>query len=1108
MPSNIERFSAPKSLQGHDIDDGLIEYEDEKKTDNVEKAELINRKTKDIVASFFVDGELGFGIVREKLKNISHGLKCEVFRQWFANDPFNCLSRIEEFGILPQHFQKNMAEYFLNMIGSNYVSGFFCSKEVLSVFDKIIDGRLLVLILNSRGTDVSFLIKNKDKLPNLTEQQILNKAWIGDHEWYDWKQIIPYIDQFTTINKTEYVNGALNQATNSCPQVLFEFKEKIGLSVREIIDLFYENNKLVYLGRCLRYIEPEYHQEIIDQLADRGNVWPIVQNISDIKQVNIPQLLKKISRLPSVNNSGKSGLGLLVDEMAVLVHSWEQEIPKDLVAELVSVYPEKMAVWADKFGGVIDKKELLETLFSKKSFDSIIKGSDKLDIILDESFAVSIIDNGGGREILDSIDRFEVLPREIFQRLMQSWPKKTSSHVTKFSGITKENIFTAIKEMFVGSNIINNIIEEYNLYDDLQLDSEFANLLITGTHYEVLVKYLEKFSGLDMRAIARTIRKDRGASLVVRNLNKFIGLDHVEFANFLITSGQIEDLVIYLEEFVGLDLMKIAEQLIQEGAGYQVVCHLEKFIGIQSNLSTGKKLFDCCKAMDNWDLPAMIKIHKVFRITSDRDFTLAQDIFGDYLTKINYSLIRDINSGALSPDDMKKIGIKQLGNNGVNQLREKIFQFQKDVFRDDYDLNNILDTDFLMTYLKAYVRYNGEREDYFFSGTIRRFRQLKLTGELENLSSEYQPSGQIQVNKVDRKKQDEFKYSEQFLSRYNILANSIKESSLLIHKEKRNLLMSQVETKQQAMILRLKEEKEKVQNPEAMFSLDKKIASLEKLNLRSMKNFQDNFAILAQFKEFHEELRRMTFYYTLHRHKNYLEYAKKISQEGDKSKLPIEEVSYLINFIGHIANEETWRNIFTNKPAVKAFSNITNICALEEEYARAQNQKSAGKTNLDFIPTRGVMMEFSGYIADACWASKYDSIARSFPNFIAMIIVQNKGTKHERLAGASMLIETEANDRTPLLVIRGLNPIENLINSLDIQDFYGKFIRYAKSLAKRSKRKLAIVIDDHSGGSGTNRPALYSYLNSQCASLKKIELGSSDDTKFNGYDIINNCYLV
>jgi hypothetical protein len=153
-------------------------------------------------------------------------------------------------------------------------------------------------------------------------------------------------------------------------------------------------------------------------------------------------------------------------------------------------------------------------------------------------------------------------------------------------------------------------------------------------------------------------------------------------------------------------------------------------------------------------------------------------------------------------------------------------------------------------------------------------------------------------------------------------------------------------------------------------------------------------------------------------------------------------------------------------------------------------------------------MEVSGSLADACWQDRNeDLIALEHPNFTSVTFVQNPETKDERIAGACLLIESEALEGgQPLLVIRGLNPLENVINRLSVEDFYQKFTEYCEGIAERGGRKLAIVIDDHSGGSATNRPALFQYLSR--LELRKVMLKFNQDTEFNGYVIANKTFLV
>ncbi len=227
-------------------------------------------------------------------------------------------------------------------------------------------------------------------------------------------------------------------------------------------------------------------------------------------------------------------------------------------------------------------------------------------------------------------------------------------------------------------------------------------------------------------------------------------------------------------------------------------------------------------------------------------------------------------------------------------------------------------------------------------------------------------------------------------------------------------------------------------------------------------------------------------------------------------KPTVDELSWVMNYVGHIVNQETLSKFFTDKYAAKNFSKLLHVGVLEKEMARLQSfgKGAAGNMDMEFIPQRNILTELSGHIADACWAEKYDSIVKDFPNFTSLTMVQNPGKQSERLAGAGMLIETESIDGEQLLIIRGLNPQENVINQLDVNDFYQNLISYLNKIARKGERKLAIVIDENSGGASSNRPVLFDYLKKLKSQLEKVNLKSYEDTTFNGYDIMDYCYFV
>ena len=102
----------------------------------------------------------------------------------------------------------------------------------------------------------------------------------------------------------------------------------------------------------------------------------------------------------------------------------------------------------------------------------------------------------------------------------------------------------------------------------------------------------------------------------------------------------------------------------------------------------------------------------------------------------------------------------------------------------------------------------------------------------------------------------------------------------------------------------------------------------------------------------------------------------------------------------------------------------------------------------------------------------------------------------------------ESVEGEQLLIIRGLNPLQNLINKMDAAAFYDEVTGWAKEKAAAAGRRAAIVIDWHSGGSGTNRPALYEFLSTKRDSLQRVTNLNPKDTVFNGYGITTDAYYL
>jgi hypothetical protein len=1115
MVNNIEKFGMPKSMQKHTLEEGVVDYEEQQREATTQEALEMSQKVDEIIDSFYAEGleqdtiNPNFSL-SEKLSQYPKGTRNAIFGRWLEREPKEALWHMDKFGSLPSHFQKDIAECLANSVQPKR----WTYNHILQVFDKITDRDLHQIIVHIEDVGFSDLAKNRDKLPFISDEQILKRA---EHDykkvcgWYDWAAVIPYIDKFPSVDKQQAIEGAFTQTTTANIKVLIIHREKLGLSERELIDIFIQHRYLHELLKNAQYIGSEYHQEIVDAYLERlvvdySNLW---RNSGNLRNVDIQKIWQKRR---SDKNADRFGIKDIVEYFEYIQTDWLAKMPQGYINLLRFNYPEVIAKRADEFGQKLDREELLNTLLKKKQFDVLIKTAERLGYERNEAFANRIIGADGASDVIRRLDYFPRMSSHTYLRLVQEDPENAIPQILKFDGITKEDVYKAVTTEGIGNcEYIIDLLNNPAQISGLQLNQEFAEKLVHGKGCRALLVNLEQFKGIDYTALANNFIAAGKVKDVICNIKKFKGIDHQWLADKAIEKGEGETLIVNYQNFQGLDDCVIIQKLLKKG-GYilnLIAEYIETFPGLAQDRTLGDTLWHECLRYP-YNIWMMVKLHKLYSPPLDQTFSLAYDLFGEQLTLRLYATISAVKDGSISKEDMRTLSITKTGETGINQLRQSLNKFKSEILGQEFDAEILEKSLFYRQYYTEYVRYTGsewgEHDEQSFDQTVATHNRLKHEGRLRELPKEYVESGEVKIAKVDRKKQEAFQYSEQFLSRFGTLQESIAKA-LKLFDQKRPLsdLVERADTKRKEILQTLKDKLEYLEHPKAVENLQKRIEMLEGLDLRSVKNFQSNFEVLSQFSELHEELRQLVFYYALQKNRDYREPAKEVA---DREKPKFDDVQWMINFIEHVVNEETWAKYFIDERAAKLFRKLVNVNALNEEFTRAQNQTSSGTVSMEFIPTRGLLMEFSGHIADACWASKYNSIAESFPNFSTVVLVQNRGTKHERLAGAGMLIETIAHDGTPLLVIRGLNPIENVINSLNVEDFYQKFTDYITQIAKRIGRQPAIVIDDHPGGSASNRPVLFQFLSEKKNELQRVTLASKEDTSFNGYNIVDCTYNV
>ncbi|MGL4758876.1 MAG: hypothetical protein ACRCXZ_06045, partial [Patescibacteria group bacterium] len=279
-------------------------------------------------------------------------------------------------------------------------------------------------------------------------------------------------------------------------------------------------------------------------------------------------------------------------------------------------------------------------------------------------------------------------------------------------------------------------------------------------------------------------------------------------------------------------------------------------------------------------------------------------------------------------------------------------------------------------------------------------------------------------------------------------------------------------------------------------------------------DFAEMIMILYPIKDFKDDLQQLLFTLTWTNNEDVMRrFFQKINRTTGVKEYQqyVDLIEFVFNgmyeesFKKSVLGEESDRKtqesnlLLTNK-----FNGIMGVDYLQKELNIIKSNLGMTTKEVHFEPTRGPFLEFSGELADACWAGMYEHIGSEFPNVTAVSMIVDKGTSQQRAVGSCLLMEAKNTEGQKLLLIRGLNPKKDFISGLDNDDFLNQYIEYIKVLAKNIGAKACLVCDDHPGGCGTNRPTLFQSMQKKIAKLKRVELGPDPETKFNKYDLKSN----
>ena len=701
------------------------------------------------------------------------------------------------------------------------------------------------------------------------------------------------------------------------------------------------------------------------------------------------------------------------------------------------------------------------------------------------------------------------------------------------------------------------------------LSFQVAESFMNTDRIKWLAENPDKFTESDQQAIAVRIIDSGYGVAVAKNLDRFTNLDYQAVADKLMSVGRGWVVAYYLDKFIGIDHPSLAVNLIDSGLKHIFLEYITAFNF--ASAAEAKHIFNYMVEGSGDELSfsalrrAEIELSQRFGAVINSEIRKTEKIFGSLATHATHTALKGLDQGRWSeafidkdtqdtatdggvfgkikslvpkifskqsadkeaiPKMLSDLGVSDIGPAGIGQLRDFVQNFKQSVITDERHLMENIKNPLVLSIYKKYVRFEksewGGHTNEQFMETVKNYNPDKH----QPLNPAYTPSETINIQ--HKEDTEPIVLTEDFKDRFRTLQSAVIEAKQVVETEDKPLsfLVVKIQEKIDDLINLNQEklsdaeveyqntddEKEKTKLEFKLKNLAKKNSALENMQARDLKNFQSNFATLSEYTELNHLLRTTMFAFSFmrnrHRNPDLLNHSWQTGEEPTK-----EDIVTSLNFISHVTNQETLAQYFSGKQQRQArdkFNSLISTAAFEDQLDRIVKHETGSEKTTPFrlVPTRNLLTEFSGYIADACWAG-LDTLS-DYPNITSLVFVQNENTPHERLAGASLLLETTNDAGEKLLIIRGLNPLETVINQLYLEDFYTAITDYVKTIAEKDGRIAAIAIDDHPGGFDTNRPLLRTYLQNKKNDLHPIKLGSKAvaETRFNRYSLEGGVYAL
>ncbi len=556
---------------------------------------------------------------------------------------------------------------------------------------------------------------------------------------------------------------------------------------------------------------------------------------------------------------------------------------------------------------------------------------------------------------------------------------------------------------------------------------------------------------------------------------KFTDMNEDELFDFIADKGKASSLA----GLVGYDYLSVNRWVINGG----INCIVESLD--QDDISRSNFLNVVRTINNNNDLIANIEMsEQANQLLNTLHYASICMPFG--VTKEGFGLVRDLKQGVLSNEAIE-FGINKTGPRGLDQLkaafRDIIYEVQKVNLSEEIIAKASANTIYRSALGGQYrVGLSGSDrsgsideiiETYLNNGPEAKPVRPEFKSVIYNIAKNKSSKGEIVLT------QDVSERLEAIITDVNfILASDDRE---IIFEEIADILDDQrIELSQEIELIDsgADEKYNKLNNDKARLfyrrNASERLAGvLESIELieAGEANFENLFSRLHTLNDYNVPLRRLAMADVL----------DGMSNEAKTELTSIDIVTAGVSEIRSVRDfMETLRQayVFDDRKTDRDYNALTSSGAFNNMIDRYNSDTiRSDSMQVEFIPTRGIGLELSGHVADACWNVLAGSICKKHPNITAVIFKRmSDSPSAQRLIGSALLIETRDTDGNNVLVMRGINPIENQINKMDAESFLAAAEDYCRNAAKAIGYTPAIVSGQRSGGAATNRPALFNIM--------------------------------